>query len=640
MNWLNKLGTAFCAASLGVVSGCIFLPEDTTINGAIFEAGEGQAGAIMLLTGDVEFLQDGQMLATSSDSVGSYSYTELTPGSYTVRPAPEPNYKYYPQTRTVVANGGQLDGLDFIKYQHKLWFADGDGDGFGNPGVSVDSETQPEGSYVESSTDCNDADAGINPAAEEIAHDGVDQNCDGSDSAVWFADEDGDGFGNAEMSVIALIGPDGYVTKAGDCDDTDAEINPGVLDIPDDDIAQNCGALTYRFYVDFDEDGYGAGTPLIGTGAPSGPINFVQSQAGDCDDSNAEINPEVLEIVGDGIDQDCDGIDSTVWFIDADGDGFGVDGEDNLTGETQPEGYVSTKPAGYSVVTVDCDDEDAGVNPDAEEIPGDEIDQNCDGEDSINWYTDTDDDGFGTNDVDTEGNVIVASNKPDGFVAIIGDCDDEIQAINPTAEEIPDDGVDQNCDGYDTHLWYRDFDGDGVGDAEIAVAALHAPPGYVAAAEPADCDDSVATVYPGAEEVPADGVDQDCDGSDSLTWYYDGDLDGYGTPTTTMISETQPEGYVPNGRDCRDDDPLINPNAIEIRDDNIDQNCNFYDLAKWYNDIDGDGYGEAGLYTYFEGPQSNYSQSSNDCNDHDASIHPGAVDTPDDGIDQDCDALP
>jgi hypothetical protein len=77
-----------------------------------------------------------------------------------------------------------------------------------------------------------------------------------------------------------------------------------------------------------------------------------------------------------------------------------------------------------------------------------------------------------------------------------------------------------------------------------------------------DCDDEDATVYPGATEVPYDGIDQDCSGED-LT---DVDGDGY-------------DAEVVGGNDCDDDDPDINPEAIDIAGDGIDQDCDGEDAT-------------------------------------------------------------
>ena len=84
--------------------------------------------------------------------------------------------------------------------------------------------------------------------------------------------------------------------------------------------------------------------------------------------------------------------------------------------------------------------------------------------------------------------------------------------------------------------------------------------GYVASE---DCDDADASINPGATDIPDDGIDQDCDGSDATTPPpADADADGY--PVTV---------------DCDDDDASINPGATDIPNDGIDQNCDGADLV-------------------------------------------------------------
>src|SRR6056297_1332740 len=122
-----------------------------------------------------------------------------------------------------------------------------------------------------------------------------------------------------------------------------------------------------------------------------------------------------------------------------------------------------------------------------------------------------------------------------------------------------------------------------------------------------DCDDSDASIYPGATEICGDGIDQDCDGSD-LTCPEDIDDDG--------------DGYTENEGDCDDTDASIYPGATEICGDGIDQDCDGSDLT-CPEDIDDDGDG--------------YTENEGDCDDTDASIYPGAEEICGDGIDQDCD---
>ena len=61
--------------------------------------------------------------------------------------------------------------------------------------------------------------------------------------------------------------------------------------------------------------------------------------------------------------------------------------------------------------------------------------------------------------------------------------------------------------------YYQDLDNDGYGNPNIVVSACSVNPGYVAIS--GDCNDNNALVYPGATEVPENGVDEDCNGLDA-----------------------------------------------------------------------------------------------------------------------------
>ncbi|MCP4810711.1 MAG: hypothetical protein GY913_10600 [Proteobacteria bacterium] len=122
--------------------------------------------------------------------------------------------------------------------------------------------------------------------------------------------------------------------------------------------------------ADTDADGDGHGDPDTQVTSCEAQDGLVDN-AGDCDDLDADVSPDGTEVC-DGADNDCDGeydedsADRTTYYEDADGDGFGA--AEVLACEL-PEGHVENAD--------DCDDADAWVNPDADEIC-DSIDNDCD----------------------------------------------------------------------------------------------------------------------------------------------------------------------------------------------------------------------------------------------------------------------
>ena len=161
------------------------------------------------------------------------------------------------------------------------------------------------------------------------------------------------------------------------------------------------------------------------------------------------------------------------------------------------------------------------------------------------------------------------------------DCDDTDATVYTGATETCD-GVDEDCDGViddnpasGGNTFYADADADGYGSASGALSACSLPSGY--ATSSTDCNDTDATINPGATEV-CDSVDNDCDGSTDetgatggTTWYLDSDLDGYGGSTTSTAC-TAPSGYISTGGDCNDSSASFAPGVAEI-DDNLDQDC-------------------------------------------------------------------
>jgi hypothetical protein len=450
------------------------------------------------------------------------------------------------------------------------------------------------------------------------------------DTAVTGVDDSGEDTGSDTDTDTDTDTPDdadgdGY-SVPDDCNDDDSAVNPGAPEYcngQDDDCDL---VIDEPDAIDaptwyLDEDGDGYGIEEVSTTACSAPHGYV-AQAGDCDDQDARYHPGAAEEdCTDPRDYNCDG--STGWE-DADGDG--------------------------AAACEDCDDSSTFHFPGAGERC-DGTDEDCDGivdEDvpgAPTWYGDADGDGYGGSTFTEE-----ACEAPFSYVDNTDDCDDLVNSIHPGAEETCDD-VDQDCDGTvdedaaDLSTWYSDSDSDGYGDPDSTKLACDAPTDHVDNAD--DCDDGDGSVSPAGTEV-CGGADEDCDGStdesgadDASTWYADLDGDGYGSSRFSTGACEAPSGYVADDQDCDDLDADSFPGADEICDGD-DQDCDSVvdedaiDPADWYGDRDGDGYGDAASTTTACDAPTDHVDNADDCDDSDAGISPVA-DELCDGVDNDCD---
>jgi len=146
----------------------------------------------------------------------------------------------------------------------------------------------------------------------------------------------------------------------------------------------------------------------------------VGPAGGDCDDGDASVHPGASEIWRNGRDNDCAGDD---------------DFDEDTDGHRYPQ---------------DCDDQDPSVHPGAEDIDGDGVDSDCDGSDGEGGGTDSGGSGSDTgspwqDDTDTGGDPYDDADR-DGF-SQAEDCNDASAEANPDADEICDDGLDNDCDG-------------------------------------------------------------------------------------------------------------------------------------------------------------------------------------------------
>ncbi len=384
------------------------------------------------------------------------------------------------------------------------WYADTDGDGFGDPGGEVRSSCEPIEGFSTLPFDCDDSDPTRSPITPERCN-ALDDDCDGrADFQLADGDtEDDDGDGVADARCPGGMGMD--------CDDRDPLAKPGLPELCDG-VDNDCdgivdeGATEQLWYVDDDGDGFGDDAAERRGSCERVPGLVLIG--GDCDDGDSAVRPSARERCN-GVDDDCDGtVDENAGFIatylDEDGDGFG-------TGMPLAQCAV---PGLRALTPGDCDDSDPANRPGAPELC-DDVDNDCDsitdeGASVVTWYADTDGDGFG----DAAGDTQSSCEPVAGYSVVATDCDDGDSSRFPGAPELCD-TVDQDCDSVvdemsaEGVLQYPDSDGDGFGGG-IGVTSCAPLPGH--ALRRSDCDDADATRFPGADER-CNAVDDDCDGN-------------------------------------------------------------------------------------------------------------------------------
>ena len=462
---------------------------------------------------------------------------------------------------------------------------DSDGDGFG-------ANSPPAG--VTAGGDCDDSRSAVHPDATETCGTEYDDDCDGDNNDLgasicteFFTDDDDDGFGDLVDSECRCDPEGVYLLEDNsDCNDDSDTTFPGAAEA---ESATSCRK-------DDDSDGYGDVSPASGV-----------TPGTDCDDGRSLVNPGASERCSTGFDDDCDGDTNDLGatscvtrYNDGDRDGYGVtsdsecrcDASDDYTTTTSgdcDDGHDRTHPGAASSDGIflcmrdadldnygddgppagvtsgtDCDDGRFAVKPSATETCATTYDDDCDGDDNdqnaslcVTFFADVDGDGQG--DIGDSACFCEESGVyTEGDTLDCDDTDDDIYFGAPEACDL----IDSDCDGSLVDGLFSDDDGDGIPDC---VDTDSDGDGY---SVPDDCDDSDASIRPGATES-CDGEDTDCDGS-----LVDGfvDTDGDGLPD--CIEDEDTDGYFAD-EDCDDGDFFTNP-GISVDDNSdlgVDNDC-------------------------------------------------------------------
>jgi len=361
--------------------------------------------------------------------------------------------------------------------------------------------------------DCNDSDASIHPNAAENCTDGIDNDCDGdtdgADSGCAACNTDADcDDSNACNGVESCVANFCQPGTPLDCDDlnlctTDSCDPSAGCQYADNTLAcDDSDACTMN---DVCSNGVCAGVPLDADG--DSYVSDACPGGDDCDDADSAVNPGAAEVCDDTIDNDCDGdtdtADSACAACTSDPD---CDDSNVCNG-------VETCVAGFCQpgTSLDCDDANPCTDDSCDSVLG------C--VNTNNTAACDDADACTVNDVCSNGTCtgdpLDADN--DGYQPPAcggSDCDDSNAAVNPDADEICDDTIDNDCNG-DTDdddaacQGCPDADGDGFasdacGGTDCCDSGTEDVPGCT--------PETAADINPDAIEMCTDEIDNNCDG--------------------------------------------------------------------------------------------------------------------------------
>jgi hypothetical protein len=529
------------------------------------------------------------------------------------------------------------------------FYLDEDNDGFG-VNESLDACDEPDG-YADNNDDCDDSTDAVNPEALEIC-DGLDNDCDAAiddqDSGInpdllttFYADVDGDNYGDPDGNMELCEIAEGYVTNAQDCDDNEDTIHPDADEVCDG-LDNNCNSLVdeldpdliatelISWFIDADGDGYGDENTMVEQCSP--PTGYVDNDS-DCDDLQDETFPGAAELEST---LDC--------MADADLDGYGDVTDSGCCYDIEmTDSYGDGWNGGAVELNIDGTFSSSFTNEDLDSALGTEtqIDSFCISGGSsftLEWNEGQYDYEVSFEVTDSSGTSILSESSPTvgslyagtcsasvGAVVSGIDCNDADADIFPGAvleASATECMIDEDQDGYGDMDPGAGYDsGTDCDDNPLSGAATY--PGSVTEASATECmldsdGDGYGDIYPPA------GYDLGSDCDDGNGFVFPGSVDE-ADPTECMIDldgdgfgdEYPPAGY-DAGTDCDDTDDDTYWGAAQ---NELSSGC--------MTDVDDDGYGD-------DSPSWGV-DAGNDCDDTVFAVNAFATETWYDGVDQDCD---
>lgn len=337
---------------------------------------------------NIDYIQFAYMMNLTNSEYNNYFYTDIVRRSWDS----DTGYLYFPlrcvkdYSSSNNTESGNDNSSDNAK---KTCYYDNDGDRYGvaTRTTTVNVNLACPNRYVETSGDCNDSNSKIKPGITEVCGNNVDDNCNGQideDCKTCYYDNDKDSYGLLSKTIkvnINLSCPNKYVSASGDCNDNNARIKPGAVEICGNNVDDDCDGQKDEdckiCYYDADRDSYGVASRKVTVSPAALCATGYSDKTGDCNNSNKNIKPGAIEICGNNVDDNCDGQKDEgckICYYDWDRDGYGI------TTRTKAVAITAACPASSSEIPGDCNDSNSKIKPDIAEICGNKKDDNCNGQ--------------------------------------------------------------------------------------------------------------------------------------------------------------------------------------------------------------------------------------------------------------------